>query len=108
MSFRTFPSIFYLKVFNLIYLRCITEINLTHMNIIERYNKPTPKFFRILRNIGLGLASVGGTLLALPIVLPAAVATAATTMIIAGTVLSAASQAAVQSPEEAVKAESDD
>ena len=100
LEFPDFPHLFFLKVLNLFYLRFfITEFNLNTMNIVERYNKPTPKFFRILRNIGLGLASVGGALLALPIVLPAAVATAATTMIISGTVLSAVSQAAVQDPE---------
>ncbi|WP_417369137.1 hypothetical protein [Gelidibacter japonicus] len=69
------------------------------MNILNRYNKPTPKFFRILRNIGLGLATAGGTLLAAPVALPVWVVSAATYFVVAGTVATAVSQAVVQDGE---------
>lgn len=66
------------------------------MNLAERYKSPTPKFFKILRNIGVTLATVGGTIVAAPIALPAGVITVATYAIVAGTVATAVSQAAVK------------
>ncbi len=63
------------------------------MNIVERYKKPTPKFFRTLRNIGIALATSGGAIIAAPVALPAAVVTVATYMTVAGTVATAVSQA---------------
>ncbi len=66
------------------------------MNILDRFKKPTPKFFRTMRNLGIGLATVGGTLLAAPITLPAWLVSAATYLVVAGTVASAVSQATVE------------
>jgi hypothetical protein len=66
------------------------------MNILNRYSKPTPKFFRILRNAGIALATAGGTLLAAPIALPCWLLSAATYVVVAGTVATAISQAAVE------------
>lgn len=66
------------------------------MNILNRYNKPTPKFFRILRNVGLGFATAGGTLLAAPIAMPMWIVSVATYLVVAGTVATAVSQAVVQ------------
>lgn len=66
------------------------------MNIIERYKKPTPKFFRLLRNIGIALATAGGAIIAAPVTLPAVVVTVATYMTVAGTVATAVSQAVVK------------
>jgi hypothetical protein len=63
------------------------------MNIVERYKKPTPKFFRTLRNIGIALATAGGAIIAAPISLPALLVTVATYMTVAGTVVTAVSQA---------------
>lgn len=63
------------------------------MTLVERYKKPTPKFFRTLRNIGIALATAGGAIIAAPIALPAAVVTIATYMTVAGTVATAVSQA---------------
>ncbi len=63
------------------------------MNIVERYKKPTPKFFRTLRNIGIALATAGGAIIAAPISLPAILVTVATYMTVAGTVVTAVSQA---------------
>jgi hypothetical protein len=65
------------------------------MKIIERYKKPTPKFFRVLRNIGIALATAGGAIIAAPVSIPAAIITVATYMTIAGTVVTAVSQAVV-------------
>jgi uncharacterized membrane protein HdeD (DUF308 family) len=65
------------------------------MNIVERMKAPTPKFFRVLRNIGLALAAAGGALLAAPIALPAAIVTVAGYITVAGGVMTAVSQTAV-------------
>ena len=70
------------------------------MKIIERYKKPTPKFFRVLRNIGIALATAGGAIIAAPIAIPATVVTIATYMTVAGTVATAVSQAVVSDKKE--------
>ena len=69
------------------------------MNIAERYKKPTPKFFKTLRNIGIALATAGGAIIAAPITMPAIVVTIATYMTVAGTVATAVSQAVVTDDE---------
>ena len=60
--------------------------------IINRAKAPTPKFFKVLRTVGLAWAAVGGTILAAPIALPAIVTTIGGYVAVAGGVLSAASQ----------------
>ena len=60
--------------------------------IIKRASAPTPKFFKVLRNVGLALAAIGGTILAAPIALPVIVTTIGGYVAVAGGVLSAASQ----------------
>jgi uncharacterized membrane protein HdeD (DUF308 family) len=60
--------------------------------IINRASAPTPKFFKVLRNIGLVLAAIGGTILTAPIALPVLVTTIGGYIAVAGGVLSAASQ----------------
>jgi hypothetical protein len=62
------------------------------MNVIKRAKAPTPKFFKVLRNIGLALAAVGGTILAAPIALPIIVSSIGGYLAVAGSVLSAVSQ----------------
>ena len=62
------------------------------MNIVKRAKAPTPKFFKVLRNIGLALAAVGGTVLAAPIALPVVVSSIGGYLAVAGGVLSAVSQ----------------
>ena len=69
------------------------------MNLIERYKRPTPKFFKILRNIGIVLGTTGGAILAAPVALPAAIITVATYLTVAGTVVTAVSQAVVSDSE---------
>ena len=63
-----------------------------YMNIVKRAKAPMPKFFKVLRNIGLALATIGGTIVAAPIALPIAVSTVGGYMAVAGGVLSAVSQ----------------
>lgn len=70
------------------------------MKIIERYQKPTPKFFRVLRNIGIALATAGGAIIAAPVAIPATIVTIATYMTVAGTVATAVSQAVVSDKKE--------
>lgn len=70
------------------------------MNLVERVKAPTPKFFRVLRTIGLSLVAASGALLTAPIALPAAVITLAGYITVAGTVMSAVSQTAVQDPDD--------
>ena len=65
------------------------------MKLIERLKAPTPKFFRVLRNVGLALAAAGGALLTAPIALPVAVVTIAGYLTVAGGVITAVSQTAV-------------
>ncbi len=62
------------------------------MNILKRAKAPTPKFFKVLRNVGLALAAIGGTILAAPIVLPVVLTSAAGYLTVAGGVISAISQ----------------
>jgi hypothetical protein len=62
------------------------------MNIIKRVKSPTPKFFKVLRNIGLVLAAVGGTILAAPVALPVLITTIGGYVSVAAVVLSAVSQ----------------
>jgi uncharacterized membrane protein HdeD (DUF308 family) len=62
------------------------------MNAIKRAQAPTPKFFKVLRNIGLALAAVGGTVLAAPVALPVVVISVAGYLAVAGGVISAVSQ----------------
>ena len=62
------------------------------MNVIKRAKAPTPKFFKVLRNIGLSLAAIGGTILAAPVALPVVVVSIGGYIAIAGGVISAVSQ----------------
>lgn len=62
------------------------------MNIVERAKAPTPKFFRILRTVGLTMLAISGTVLAAPVALPAALLSVAGYLAVAGGVISAVSQ----------------
>ena len=71
------------------------------MNLQERYKSKTPKFFRRLRNIGLGITAGAGALLTAPISLPASIITAVGYLAVAGTTISAVSQAVIKDEEDA-------
>lgn len=66
------------------------------MNILERANKPTPKFFRKLRTIGLTVAAIGTTIVASPVALPAILVKIAGYLTVAGTVMSGVCQVTVK------------
>lgn len=70
------------------------------MKIIERAKAPTPGFFKILRNIGLTLAAVGGAILTAPVSLPVLVTSIGGYLAVAGGVLSGVSQVTVQGKKE--------
>ncbi|MBP2284864.1 putative membrane protein YeiH [Flavobacterium sp. CG_23.5] len=65
------------------------------MKLVERVKSPTPKFFRILRAIGLALLAISGSVIAAPVVLPVAVVSIAGYIAVAGGVISAVSQITV-------------
>ncbi|MFV5688894.1 hypothetical protein ACM55M_09760 [Flavobacterium sp. ZT3R25] len=62
------------------------------MNIVKRVKAPSPKFFKVLRTVGLALAAVGGTILTAPIALPVVIGSIGGYLAIFGGVLSAVSQ----------------
>ena len=62
------------------------------MNIVDRAKAPTPKFFRILRTVGLTMLAISGSVLAAPIALPTALVSIAGYLAVAGGVISAVSQ----------------
>ena len=70
-----------------------------NLNLVSRMAEPTPKWFRIVRNLGLTLSAVGGVLVAAPVVLPAAVISIGGYLLLGGTIISAVSQTAVSSEE---------
>jgi len=71
-------------------------MEMKEMNLVERLTAPTSKFFRIIRNVGLCLASVGGAIIAAPIALPLALVTVAGYLTVAGSVMTAVAQATVE------------
>jgi len=64
--------------------------------VIKRMKKPTPAFFKKLRNIGLGMAAVSASVFAIPVSLPAVVTQVAGYLAVAGAVAGSVSQAAVK------------
>lgn len=68
------------------------------MELIQRLMAPTPPFFQKIRNIGLLLTAISAGVLALPVLpaLPAIVGEVAGYLALAGSVMSAVSQATVE------------
>ena len=64
--------------------------------IVNRMKKPTPSFFKKLRNVGLTVAAAGTTLLAAPISLPLLIVKIGGYLALAGGVMSTVSQSAVK------------
>ncbi len=71
-------------------------MNKQNPNLGQRLDSPTPKFFKVLRTIGLSLAAAVGAKLTAPVSVPAPVTTIAGYFVVIGGVLSAVSQAAVE------------
>lgn len=72
-----------------------TATDPNNMSVVERVKAPTPKFFKTLRTIGLALAGIGGAILATPVAVPAALVSIAGYVTLAGGVMTAVSQTAV-------------
>jgi hypothetical protein len=68
--------------------------------IINRMQGTTPKFFKILRNIGVALAAVSAAVFASPVALPQIITDMAGYLAVAGSVMGAVSQTAVLNEEE--------
>lgn len=64
--------------------------------VMKRAKRPTPRFFKQVRNIGLALASVSAAILAAPVALPAVLIKVAGYLAVAGAVASSVSQTAVK------------
>jgi len=63
------------------------------MSIKKRIKSKTPKFFVTIRNIGLAVAAISGSILAAPVALPVVVVKIAGYLAVAGGIASAVSQA---------------
>ena len=70
-----------------------------NLNLVDRVLEPTPKWFRIVRNLGLALSAVGGVLVAAPVALPAAVVSVGGYLLLGGSIIGAVSQTAISSEE---------
>ena len=64
-------------------------------NIINRMSDKTPKFFKLLRTIGVSLAAASAAVFAAPMELPPIVNEIAGYVAVAGSVMGAVSQTAV-------------
>jgi hypothetical protein len=71
-----------------------------NMNVVERALAPTPKWFKILRTVGIALATIGGTIIAAPVTLPVGLVSGAGYLVLGGSIISVVSQTAVKSEEE--------
>lgn len=66
------------------------EISLS--TLTSRVMKPKKPFWRKMRNLGIAIAGIGGSLLAAPVALPAALVTIGGYLVTAGTTITAISQ----------------
>lgn len=66
------------------------------MNVIERIQAPTPKFFQNLAKIGYVITAVGGVLTTAPVSLPAGIIAIGGYLLTGGAVLSVFSNLPVQ------------
>ena len=71
-----------------------------NMSVVERVKAPTPKWFKVLRTIGITLASVGGAIIASPVALPVGLVSAAGYLVLGGSIISVVSQTAVKAEEQ--------
>ena len=66
------------------------------LTLAQRVMAPTPKFFKILRTIGVVIGLVGASMLASPVALPAAIMSLGGYLALAGSIITGVSQTAVQ------------
>ena len=69
-----------------------SDVDLT---LAQRVVAPTPKFFRLLRTIGVVVGLVGASILASPVALPAALVSLGGYLALAGSIVTGVSQTAV-------------
>lgn len=70
------------------------------MSIVQRWNAPTPKFWKRVQKIAITLGAVAGVILTAPVSVPAAVITVAGYVATAGTVAATLSQLTVDNNEQ--------
>jgi ABC-type xylose transport system permease subunit len=73
-----------------------TQQQIDQLSLAQRVASPTPRIFQKLKIIGLTLVTMSGALLAAPVTLPAIIVTIAGYLTVAGTVITAVSQVAVE------------
>jgi hypothetical protein len=78
------------------------------MNMLERATAPTPRFFRVLRTVGLALLAASTAVLTAPVAIPEVVVTIAGYISVAGGVLAAVSQLTVEDYAKHLLADVDD
>lgn len=61
--------------------------------LLSRLQSPTPKFFKVLRNVGLSIAATGAVLVSAPVSLPAILITIGGYLVVGGTVATGICQA---------------
>jgi hypothetical protein len=69
------------------------------MSISQRWNAPTPKFWKRVQKIAITSGAIAGVIIASPITLPAAVITVAGYVATAGTVAATLSQLTIETNE---------
>lgn len=69
------------------------------MSIQQRWNAPTPKFWKRVQKIAITLGAVAGVILTAPVSVPAAVITVAGYVATAGTVAATLSQLTIENHE---------
>ncbi|MBO9573207.1 MAG: hypothetical protein J7497_13530 [Chitinophagaceae bacterium] len=74
----------------------MTQKLIDRLSIVQRAKAPIPKFFKILKIVGLSLVAASGTIFAAPVALPAIVTTIAGYVAVAGTAITAVSQVTVE------------
>ena len=65
------------------------------LTLAQRVVAPTPKFFRLLRTIGVVVGLIGASILASPVALPAALVSIGGYLALAGSIVTGVSQTAV-------------
>ena len=70
-----------------------------NLNLVERVKAPTPKWFKIVRAIGITLTAVGGAILTAPVAIPATIVTVAGYLALGGPIATAVAQTAIQAEE---------
>ncbi|MBC7884146.1 MAG: hypothetical protein H7X99_01625 [Saprospiraceae bacterium] len=77
-------------------------------SFMERWAAPTPKFFKVIRNVGLVLGAVGTALLTAPVSIPAVLVSISGYLVTAGGVITAVSQLTILNDESPAPQAADD